>query len=160
MVDAHVSGACSERSAGSSPVPGTKIRRPKRSSFFLPVIVLLSYRLTAFAVAFGTSMLVSRKKGYQKPDEVLQEEYAEVIKQLRKGYPIRMIAKSEGVGVSTVQRMKKKVCGCCIRKEDNMGYTKLKSDYLIEYKNEIGLLSDEFSLRQDETRLGESSAHN
>ena len=25
LVDAHVSGACSERSAGSSPVPGTKI---------------------------------------------------------------------------------------------------------------------------------------
>ena len=24
LVDAHVSGACSERSAGSSPVPGTK----------------------------------------------------------------------------------------------------------------------------------------
>jgi transposase len=43
-----------------------------------------------------------------KPDEKLQEEYAGVIKQLRKGYPIRMIAKSEGVGVSTVQRMKKK----------------------------------------------------
>lgn len=51
---------------------------------------------------------VGRKKGYQKPDEILQEEYAGVIKQLRKGYPIRMIAKSEGVGVSTVQRMKKK----------------------------------------------------
>ena len=51
---------------------------------------------------------VGRKKGYQKPDEILQEEYAGVIKQLKKGYPIRMIAKSEGVGVSTVQRMKKK----------------------------------------------------
>jgi transposase len=38
----------------------------------------------------------------------LQEEYAGVIKQLRKGYPIRMIAKNEGVGISTVQRMKKK----------------------------------------------------
>lgn len=48
------------------------------------------------------------KKGYTKPDEKLQEEYAGVIKQLKKGYPIRMIAKSEGVGVSTVQRMKKK----------------------------------------------------
>lgn len=30
LVDAHVSGACSERSAGSSPVPGTK----KTSSVF------------------------------------------------------------------------------------------------------------------------------
>ena len=64
--------------------------------------------MTAFAVAFGSSLLVSRKKGYTKPDEKLQEEYAGVIKQLRKGYPIRMIAKNEGVGISTVQRIKKR----------------------------------------------------
>ena len=51
---------------------------------------------------------VGRKKGYTKPDEKLQEEYAGVIKQLRKGYPIRMIAKNEGVGISTVQRIKKR----------------------------------------------------
>ena len=51
---------------------------------------------------------VGRKEGYKKPDETLQEEYAGVIKMLRKGYPIRMIAKSEGVGISTVMRIKKK----------------------------------------------------
>ena len=51
---------------------------------------------------------VGRKQGYKKPDEKLQEEYAGVIKLLRKGYPIRMIAKSEGVGISTVMRIKKK----------------------------------------------------
>ena len=51
---------------------------------------------------------VGRKKGFRKSDEKLQEEYAGIIKQLRKGYPIRMIAKNEGVGISTVQRMKKK----------------------------------------------------
>lgn len=51
---------------------------------------------------------VGRKEGYKKPDEKLQEEYAGVIKLLRKGYPIRMIAKSEGVGISTVMRIKKK----------------------------------------------------
>ena len=51
---------------------------------------------------------VGRKEGYKKPDEKLQEEYAGVIKMLRKGYPIRMIAKSEGVGTSTVMRIKKK----------------------------------------------------
>ncbi|MBR4917890.1 MAG: recombinase family protein [Bacteroidales bacterium] len=51
---------------------------------------------------------VGRKVGYKKPDEKLQEEYAGVIKQLRKGYPIRMIAKNEGVGISTVQRIKRK----------------------------------------------------
>lgn len=54
---------------------------------------------------------VGRKKGYKKPDETFQDEYATVIKQLRKGYPIRMIAKSCGVGISTVQRIKKKFVG-------------------------------------------------
>ena len=51
---------------------------------------------------------VGRKEGYKKSDEKFQEEYAAVIKQLRKGYPIRMIASSCGVGISTVQRIKKK----------------------------------------------------
>ena len=51
---------------------------------------------------------VGRKEGYKKPDETFQKEYATVIKQLRKGYPIRMIAKNCGVGISTVQRIKKK----------------------------------------------------
>lgn len=51
---------------------------------------------------------VGRKEGYKKPDEKFREEYAAVIKQLRKGYPIRMIANSCGVGISTVQRIKKK----------------------------------------------------
>ena len=51
---------------------------------------------------------VGRKEGYRKSDEELQEQYAGVIKQLRKGYPVRMIAKSEGVGISTGMRVKKK----------------------------------------------------
>ena len=51
---------------------------------------------------------VGRKEGYRKSDEELQEQYAGVIKQLRKGYPVRMIAKSEGVGISSVMRVKKK----------------------------------------------------
>ena len=51
---------------------------------------------------------VGRKEGYRKSDEELQEQYSGVIKQLRKGYPIRMIAKNEGVGISTVHRIKKK----------------------------------------------------
>jgi transposase len=54
---------------------------------------------------------VGRKEGYKKPDESFQEEYATVIKQLRKGYPIRMIAKNCGVGISSVQRIKKKFIG-------------------------------------------------
>ena len=51
---------------------------------------------------------VGRKEGYKKPDEKFQEEYAAVIKQLRKGYPVRMVAASCGVGISTIQRIKKK----------------------------------------------------
>ena len=51
---------------------------------------------------------VGRKGGYTKSDAKLREEYAGVIKQLKKGYPIRLVAKSEGVGVSTVQRIKKR----------------------------------------------------
>lgn len=51
---------------------------------------------------------VGRKEGYKKPDDILQEQYASVLKQLRKGYPIRMIAKNEGIGISTVQRLKKR----------------------------------------------------
>ena len=51
---------------------------------------------------------VGRKNGYKKPDEKFREEYAAVIKQLRKGYPVRMVAASCGVGISTVQRIKKK----------------------------------------------------
>jgi len=51
---------------------------------------------------------LGRKEGYKKSDEKLKEDYAGVIKGLRKGYPIRMVAKTEGVGVSTVQRIKKR----------------------------------------------------
>ena len=51
---------------------------------------------------------VGRKEGYKKSDEKFQEQYTAVIKLLRKGYTIRMIASSCGVGVSTVQRIKKK----------------------------------------------------
>ena len=51
---------------------------------------------------------VGRKEGYRKSDEQLQEQYAGVIKQLRKGYPIRMIARNCNVGISTVQRIKRK----------------------------------------------------
>ena len=39
---------------------------------------------------------VGRKEGFKKSDERFREEYAGVIKGLRKGYPIRLIAKSEG----------------------------------------------------------------
>lgn len=54
---------------------------------------------------------VGRKEGYRKSDEELLADYPGVIKSLRKGYPVRMIARNEGVGVSTVMRLKKKFVG-------------------------------------------------
>ena len=69
----------------------------------------IKYRLNSGKEKFlAEGGKVGRKAGYRKPDEKLKEEYAGVIKQLKKGYPIRMIAKNEGVGISTVQRIKRK----------------------------------------------------
>lgn len=53
---------------------------------------------------------VGRKSGYRKPDDKYQEQYLVVIRQLRKGYPIRMIAANCRCGISTVQRIKKRFC--------------------------------------------------
>lgn len=52
---------------------------------------------------------LGRSVGYRKPMEKKQEEYKDVIKMLRKGVAIRLIASSCGVGVSTVQRLKKEL---------------------------------------------------
>ncbi len=69
----------------------------------------IKYRLNSGKAQFmAKGGKVGRKNGYKKPDEKFREEYAAVIKQLRKGYPIRMVAASCGVGISTVQRVKKK----------------------------------------------------
>ena len=53
---------------------------------------------------------LGRKTGYRKSKEQKQEQYAGVIKLLKKGYPVRNIAKIEGVGISTVMRLKKEFC--------------------------------------------------
>ena len=69
----------------------------------------IKYRLNSGKAQFiAKGGKVGRKNGYKKPDEKFREEYAAVIKQLRKGYPIRMVAASCGVGISTIQRIKKK----------------------------------------------------
>ncbi len=52
---------------------------------------------------------LGRKPGSCKSKEQLVEEYAEVISLLKKGYTIRDIAKLSGKGVSTVQRVKKRL---------------------------------------------------
>ena len=50
---------------------------------------------------------LGRKKGSIKSEEKLKEEYKETILLLKKGYSIRNIAKLQGIGISTVQRIKK-----------------------------------------------------
>ena len=52
---------------------------------------------------------LGRKTGYRKSKE--QKQYAGVIKLLKKGHPVRNIAKIENVGISTVMRLKKEFCG-------------------------------------------------
>ena len=49
---------------------------------------------------------LGRKVGSTKTEERKREEYKEVIQLLKKGYSIRNIAKLQGLGISTVQRIK------------------------------------------------------
>ena len=56
--------------------------------------------------ATGKSGL-GRKEGYRKPVETKKEEYKEVLKLLRAGYPIRKVAKLTSVSESTIKRLKK-----------------------------------------------------
>ena len=50
---------------------------------------------------------LGRKVGYRKPVEKKKEEYKEVLKLLRAGYPIRKVAKLTEVSESTIKRLKK-----------------------------------------------------
>lgn len=47
---------------------------------------------------------LGRKAGYRKSKEQKPEQYAGVIKLLKKGCPVRNIAKIESVGISTIMR--------------------------------------------------------
>ena len=49
---------------------------------------------------------LGRKKGSVKTEEKKLEEYRDTIALLKKGYSIRNIAKLQGIGISTVQRIK------------------------------------------------------
>jgi len=67
----------------------------------------IQYRLNsgrANYVANGGRL--GRKKGSTKSEEKLKEEYKETIALLKKGYSIRNIARLQGIGISTVQRIK------------------------------------------------------
>ena len=59
--------------------------------------------------ATGKSGL-GRKVGYRKPIEKKKEEYKEVLKLLKAGYPIRKVAKLTDVSESTVKRLKREFC--------------------------------------------------
>ena len=61
--------------------------------------------------ATGKSGL-GRKEGYRKPVETKKEEYKEVLKLLRAGYPIRKVAKLTEVSESTIKRLKKEFAIC------------------------------------------------
>ena len=50
---------------------------------------------------------LGRKVGYRKPLDTKKEEYKEVLKLLRAGYPIRKVAKLTDVSESTIKRLKK-----------------------------------------------------
>ena len=67
----------------------------------------IQYRLNsgrANYVAKGGKL--GRKKGSVKTEEKKLEEYRDTIALLKKGYSIRNIAKLQGIGISTVQRIK------------------------------------------------------
>lgn len=67
----------------------------------------IQYRLNsgrANYIANGGKL--GRKKGSTKPEEKLREEYKETIMLLKKGYSIRNVARLQGIGISTVQRIK------------------------------------------------------
>ena len=49
---------------------------------------------------------LGRKVGSIKTEEKKREEYTEVIQLLKKGYSVRNVAKLQGIGISTVQRVK------------------------------------------------------
>ena len=61
--------------------------------------------------ATGKSGL-GRKVGYRKPIETKKEQYKEVLKLLRAGYPIRKVAKLTDTSESTIKRLKKEFAIC------------------------------------------------
>lgn len=66
----------------------------------------IQYRLNSGRANYIANGKLGRKKGSVKSDEKLKEEYKETINLLKKGYSIRNIAKLQGIGISTVQRIK------------------------------------------------------
>ena len=71
----------------------------------------ISYRLNSGrALAIERGVKMGRKKGSIKTKEQKTEEYANVIRSLRKGNSLRDTAKICNVSLSTVQRVKREFC--------------------------------------------------
>ena len=102
-----------------------------RESMYLPVILSvlcvcsqieresIHYRLMSGRKVYVDKNLAAtgksglgRKVGYRKPVETKKEEYKEVFKLLKAGYPIRKVAKLTDVSESTVKRLKKEFAIC------------------------------------------------
>ena len=102
-----------------------------RESLYLPVILSvlcvcsqieresIYYRLQSGRKVYVDKHLaetgksgLGRKVGYRKPVEKKKEEYKEVFKLLKAGYPIRKVAKLTDVSESTVKRLKKEFAIC------------------------------------------------
>lgn len=68
----------------------------------------IAYRLkSGRELAKRNGVKMGRKVGYRKPAERKKEEYAEVLKSLRKGNSLRDTAQLTGISLSTVKRLKK-----------------------------------------------------
>ena len=67
----------------------------------------IQYRLNSGRASYiAKGGKLGRKKGSMKTEEKKLEEYRDTITLLKKGYSIRNIAKLQGIGISTVQRIK------------------------------------------------------
>lgn len=67
----------------------------------------IQYRLNSGRVNYiSNGGKLGRKTGSTKTEEKKKEEYKETIILLKKGYSVRNIAKLQGIGISTVQRIK------------------------------------------------------
>lgn len=67
----------------------------------------IQYRLNSGRANYISNVgKLGRKTGSTKTEEKKKEEYKETIILLKKGYSVRNIAKLQGIGISTVQRIK------------------------------------------------------
>ena len=53
---------------------------------------------------------LGRREGYKKPTAEYENEYKDVLKMLRKGYPIRTISSLTGRSLATIQKVKDMFC--------------------------------------------------